>query len=154
MLAILEAQQRYFSYRAILVAIVSRNSSVLVFMVYRTSIARYVTKRGIAQMYLWESKYETGGIAPFWGKANVPENVSRDMGYHSDSIAISRDMGPLSWQFSISFADVFLVFEAFQTRVAHFCLCCVRLKMPLLICFSFPHSKAWSPPTPDTLKHK
>ena len=27
--------------------------------------------------------------------ANLPEKVSRDMGYHSDSIAISRDMGPL-----------------------------------------------------------
>ena len=37
-----------------------------------------------------------GGIAPFWGSANLPEKVSRDMGYHSDSIAVSRDMGPLS----------------------------------------------------------
>ena len=32
----------------------------------------------------------------FWGSANLPEKVSRDMGYRSDSIAISRDMGPLS----------------------------------------------------------
>ena len=32
----LEAQQRYFSYRAILVAIVSQNSFVLVLMGYRT----------------------------------------------------------------------------------------------------------------------
>ena len=37
-----------------------------------------------------------GGIAAFWGSANLPEKVSRDMGYRSDSIAISRDMGPLS----------------------------------------------------------
>ena len=37
-----------------------------------------------------------GGIAPFWGSANLPEKVSRDMGYRSDSIAVSRDMGPLS----------------------------------------------------------
>ena len=30
------------------------------------------------------------------GSANLPEKVSRDMRYRSDSIAISRDMGPLS----------------------------------------------------------
>ena len=38
-----------------------------------------------------------GGIAPLWGSAKFPEKVSRDMGYRSDSIAISRDMGPLSY---------------------------------------------------------
>ena len=59
-LACLEAQQRYFSYRAILVAIVSQNSSVLVFMGYRTIIARYVAKWGIAQMCLCETKYQGG----------------------------------------------------------------------------------------------
>ena len=37
-----------------------------------------------------------GCIAPFWGADNLPEEVSRDMGYRSDSIAISHDMGPLS----------------------------------------------------------
>ena len=37
-----------------------------------------------------------GGIAPFRGSAKLPEKVSCDMGYYSDSIAISRDMGPLS----------------------------------------------------------
>ena len=37
-----------------------------------------------------------GGIAPFLGSANLPYKVSRDMGYRSDSIAVSRDMGPLS----------------------------------------------------------
>ena len=37
-----------------------------------------------------------GGIAPFWGNANFPLKVSRDMGYRSDSIAVSRDTGPLS----------------------------------------------------------
>ena len=31
-----------------------------------------------------------GGIPPFWGSANLAENVSRDMGYRSDSIATSR----------------------------------------------------------------
>ena len=47
-------------------------------------------------MCLRETKYQGGGIAPFWGSANLPEKVSRDMGYRSDSIAVSRDMGPLS----------------------------------------------------------
>ena len=47
-------------------------------------------------MCLCETKYQGGGIAPFWGSANLPEKVSRDMEYRSDSIAISRDMGPLS----------------------------------------------------------
>ena len=37
-----------------------------------------------------------GGIAPFWGSANLPDKVSSDMGYRRDSIAISRDMGTLS----------------------------------------------------------
>ena len=94
----LEAQQRYFSYRAILAAIVSQNYFVLVFVGYRTIIARYVAKWGIAQMCLCETKYQGGGIAPFRGSANLLEEVSRDMGYRSDSIAISRDTGPLSQQ--------------------------------------------------------
>ena len=79
----------------ILAAIVSQNSFVLVFVGYRTIITRYVAKWGIAQMCLRETKYEGGCIAPFWGSA-LPEKVSRDMGYRSDSIAVSRDMGPLS----------------------------------------------------------
>ena len=99
----LEAQQRYFSYRAILVAIVSQNNLVLVFVGYRTSIARYVAKCGIAQMCLCETKYQGGVIAPFAGSANLPEKVSRDMGYRSDSIAISRDMGPLCLQTAFRF---------------------------------------------------
>ena len=37
-----------------------------------------------------------GGIAPFWGATNLPEEVLRDIGYHSDGIAQSRDLGPLS----------------------------------------------------------
>ena len=84
-----------FSYRAILVAIVSQNSFVLVFMGYRTIIAQYVAKRRIAQICLCKTKCQGGGIAPFWGSANLPEKVSRDMVYRSDSIAVSRDMGPL-----------------------------------------------------------
>ena len=63
-------------------------------------IARYVAKWGIAQMCLCETKYQGEGIAPFWGSANLPEKVSRDTGYRSDSIAVSRDMGPLSLSLS------------------------------------------------------
>ena len=37
-----------------------------------------------------------GGSHHFGGAANLPEEVSRDLGYYSDSIAISHDMGPLS----------------------------------------------------------
>ena len=68
---------------------------MLVFLGYRTIIARYVAKWGIAQMCLRDTKYQGGGIAPFWGSADLPEKVSRNMGYRSDSIAISRDLGPL-----------------------------------------------------------
>ena len=68
---------------------------MLVFGGYRTIIARYVAEWGIAQMCLCETKYQGGGIAPFQGSANLPEKVSRDMGYRSDSIAVSHDMGPL-----------------------------------------------------------
>ena len=63
----LEAQQRYFSYRAIVVAIVSQNSFVLVFLGYRTIIARYVAKWGIAQMCLCETKHQGGGVSHHFG---------------------------------------------------------------------------------------
>ena len=61
----LEAQQRYFSYRTMLQAIVSQNSSVLVFMGYRTIIAQYVAKWGIAQMCLCETECQEGGYRTF-----------------------------------------------------------------------------------------
>ena len=93
----LEAQQRYSAYRAILfVAIVSQKYFVLVFVGYRTIIARYVAKWGIAQMCLCETSRAKGGYRMhFGGVLTLPEKVSRDMGYRSDSIAVSRDMGPL-----------------------------------------------------------
>ena len=69
---------------------------VFVFMGYRTIIAQCVVKWGIAQICLCETKYKGGGIGPFRGSANLPKKVSRDMGYRSDSIALSRDMGPLT----------------------------------------------------------
>ena len=59
-------------------------------------IARCVAKWGSAQTCLCETRYQGGGIAPFWGSANLPRKVSHNMGYRSDSIVISRDMGPLS----------------------------------------------------------
>ena len=63
----LEAQQRYFSYRAMLVVIVSQNYFVLVFMGYRTIIARHVAKKGIAKMCLCETKYQVGVSHHSWG---------------------------------------------------------------------------------------
>ena len=79
---------------------VSQEYSVPVFMGYRTIIARYVAKWGIAQMCLCETIGTKGGgvIVPCSGSANLPTKASRDMGHRSDSIAISRDMGPLSLQ--------------------------------------------------------
>ena len=38
---------------------------------YRTIIARYVAKWGIAQMCLCETTYQGGGIAPFRGSAKL-----------------------------------------------------------------------------------
>ena len=64
---------------------------MLVFVGYRTIIARYVAKWGIARMCLCKIKYQGGGIAPFWGSAN--------MGYRSDSIpegpAIDKNSIPI-----------------------------------------------------------
>ena len=67
----LEAQQRYSSDRAILVAIVSQDSFVPVFVGYRTIIARYVAKWGIAQMCLCEIKYQ-GGYRTILGERKPP----------------------------------------------------------------------------------
>ena len=96
----LEAQQRNSSYRVILVAMVLQNVLVLVFMGggSRTSIARYLAN-WVSHGCVCVNEVARGGIAPFWGAANLPEKVSRDMRYRSGyyySIAVSRDMGPLS----------------------------------------------------------
>ena len=45
------------------------------------------------------NKSTNGGIAPFWGAANLTEKVSPDTAYRSDSIPLSRDMGSLRLQF-------------------------------------------------------
>ena len=72
----LRGPARYFSYRTMLIATVSLNYLVLVLVGCHKIIARYVAKLG-------------------GGGANLPAKVSRDMEYCSDSIAISRNMGPL-----------------------------------------------------------
>ena len=51
-----------------LLVIVSQNLFVLVFVGYRTILARYVAKRGIAQVCLSETKYQ-GGYRTFWGES-------------------------------------------------------------------------------------
>ena len=73
----LEAQQRYFSYRAISVAIVSQNSFVLALMGYSTIIARYVAN-GISHKCAcvklstnWGVSHHIGGVI------TSPEKVSR-----------------------------------------------------------------------------
>ena len=77
----LRGQQRYFSHRAILVAIVSQNSFMVVFMGYCTITARYVVKWGVALTCLCEAKCQGGGvIAPFRGSGNLPHKVSHNIG--------------------------------------------------------------------------
>ena len=48
---------------------------------------------GIALICL-SNKAPRGGIAPCLGIAGMVEKVSRNRGYRSDTIAISRDTGP------------------------------------------------------------
>ena len=55
------------SYRAMLIATVSQNSSVLVFVWYRTIIARCVATWGIAEMCLFETRYQWGVSHHNWG---------------------------------------------------------------------------------------
>ena len=71
----LEAQQRHLSYLPILVAIVSQNAFVLIFLGYRTLIARYVAKWGIAQMCLCELSTKAG-VSPFGGSAILSLSLS------------------------------------------------------------------------------
>ena len=59
-------------------------------MGYRTDVPVCETK------YQGEAIASTkGGYRTILGSANLPENASREMGYRSDGVAISRDMGPL-----------------------------------------------------------
>ena len=90
----LEAQQQYFSYRAMLTGTISQKYFVFVFMGYRTFIARQIAKRGIAKMCLCETKHQTGYRTNL-GECKLPlENIAQ-YGVCNDNIAISRAMGPL-----------------------------------------------------------
>ena len=55
-------------------------------------------------------KAPRGGIAPCWGIAGMAEKVSRDRGYRSDTLAISRDMGPLRASCYLAFFVFFVFF--------------------------------------------
>ena len=91
----LEAQQRYFSYRAILVAIVSQNFIVLVFMGYRT-LSRDMLQNGVSHRCACVEVSAKGGVSHHFGEVlTTLKKESRDTGYRGDSIAVSRDMGPL-----------------------------------------------------------
>ena len=67
----LEAQQRYFSYRAIHVAIVSQNSFVLVLWASHNYSA-ICCKMGYCTDMSGIKSMTKGGIAPFWGATNLP----------------------------------------------------------------------------------
>ena len=70
--------------------------------VYCTIIVRYVAQWGIAQMCLYETAYQGQASHHFGGYYHLFEEVSRNIGYRSGSIAISRDIGPLrSWLHSV-----------------------------------------------------
>ena len=86
----IETQQRYFSDCAILVAIASQTLSCL-FPWCIAQLLRNMFQNGVSV----QQKGQGGPIAPFCGSAKPTEKVLRDMEYHNDSLAISRDMGPL-----------------------------------------------------------
>ena len=83
--------EELYEYHAVLVAIVSQNSLVLVFVLggglshkYRTMCCENGASHRCACVKLSN-----------WGAANLPGKASCDTGHRSNSIAISRDMGPL-----------------------------------------------------------
>ena len=57
-----------FRIARVVVAIVSQNCFVFLFVVYRTIIARYVAKQGIAQMCLCKTKDQGGGYRTILGE--------------------------------------------------------------------------------------
>ena len=62
------------------------------FLGYFATITRYVAKWGIAQICLCKAKYQEG-YRTSWGGGKLTEEVSHDLRYHSNSLAISRDTG-------------------------------------------------------------
>ena len=65
---LLRSPATIISYRAIFVAIVLQNSLVFVLTGYRTIIARYIAKWGIAQLCLCKTKYRRGGYRTISGE--------------------------------------------------------------------------------------
>ena len=51
-------------------------------------------QNGVSHRCACVKRSAKGGIAPFWGRANLLRRY-RDMGYRNDSIALSRDKRPL-----------------------------------------------------------
>ena len=58
-------------------------------------LSRDTLQNGVSHRCACVKLNTQGGIAPLWEGANLPQKVSRDMEYRSDSIAVSRDMAPL-----------------------------------------------------------
>ena len=73
----------HFSYRAMLVAIVWQ----ICFCLFLWANAQ--TSRDMLQCACVKQSAK-GGISPFWGSANIPEKVSRDMRYRSDSSRVAK----------------------------------------------------------------
>ena len=86
-----EAPQRCFSYRAILVAMVSQNSLVLDFVLYRTIIA---AQNGVSHRCACVKLSTKEGVSHYFG--GVPTSLKILLKYRAIwGIAILRDMGPL-----------------------------------------------------------
>ena len=97
----LEAQQRYLSYRAILVAIVSQNVFVFLFSVVSHNYHSICCKMGYRTDVSVRKKGANGGVLHRFGGVQTFLERYRRYGvsqryYHS--IAIWRDMGPLRLQ--------------------------------------------------------
>ena len=71
-------------------------AALLLLMGSRTGIARYSAEWGIAQLHLWQMKEQRGVLQLLGRRAKHTEKISRNLGHRSDSIAISRNMEPLS----------------------------------------------------------
>ena len=78
----LEAQKRYFSYRAILVAIVSQNYFVFVFMGYRTVISRNTLRNGVSHTCACVKRTTKGGYRTNFGECQPPfKSIAQYVGH-------------------------------------------------------------------------
>ena len=59
-------------------------------------VSRDMLQNGVSHWYVCVKQGTKGGVShPVGGIAGMAEKVSRDRGYRSETIALSRDMGPL-----------------------------------------------------------